>query len=189
MMIVGTLPFNDINESNTVFRILDVKYPVPEWASSGFCDLVARVLVRCARAMTQCCRARRRDMEQRLTGEDVAAHAWLASLDGSSDASVRPAALSRRHPPPQWLASLRTPAALPELTAEQHEAVLTTMTRNSMDRKEILEALAANHYDAITSTYYLLAQREVGRRMRLLRSPRCAAATGNQSSNRRRRCE
>ena len=47
MMIVGTLPFTDLNESNTVFRILDVKYIVPDWATDGFRDLVARVLVRC----------------------------------------------------------------------------------------------------------------------------------------------
>ena len=51
---------------------------------------------------------------------------------------------------------------MPTLSAEQHDAVLNIMCQNDMDRKTILESLSTNHYDHITSTYYLLAQRIVG---------------------------
>jgi hypothetical protein len=46
MMIVGKLPFQDHNESSTVFKILDVNYVMPDYASPGFRDLVAKILVR-----------------------------------------------------------------------------------------------------------------------------------------------
>jgi hypothetical protein len=52
---------------------------------------------------------------------------------------------------------------MPSLTAEEHEAILVTMTAagENMDRKTIIDALSSNHYDHITSTYFLLAQRQV----------------------------
>ena len=50
---------------------------------------------------------------------------------------------------------------MPTLTPEQHDAVLAIMCQNDMDRKTILESLSTNHYDHVTSTYYLLAQRIV----------------------------
>ena len=53
MMIVGTLPFQDHNESSTVFKILDVAYVVPDFVTQGFRDLISQILVRSARAGSQ----------------------------------------------------------------------------------------------------------------------------------------
>ena len=168
MMMVGTLPFQDHNESSTVFKILDVSYSVPEYCAAGFRDLLGKILVRCVcgkrgRSMTSLLYCR--DIEKRLTGQGIAAHRWLASLDGSLGASVRDRcrapSLLRSHAL-QWLGAIKaSTTAVPELSMDQQENVLQTMVSNDMDRKTILDALAANHYDHITSTYYLLAQREV----------------------------
>jgi serine/threonine protein kinase len=46
MMIVGHLPFQDHNESSTVFKILDVNYTLPDYVTPGFRDLITKILVR-----------------------------------------------------------------------------------------------------------------------------------------------
>ncbi len=48
MMVVGELPFQDHSDTSTVFKILDVKYPIPDYMTQSCQDLIAAMLVRYA---------------------------------------------------------------------------------------------------------------------------------------------
>lgn len=47
MIIAGALPFQESNDSETLIKILEVVYEVPDFVSEECADLLSKVLVRC----------------------------------------------------------------------------------------------------------------------------------------------
>lgn len=86
---------------------------------------------------------------------EILEHPWLAT--GAAAAKQR-AALAEPCPT----------AARQQLTPEEHEGILRTMDEAGMARELVLKALEANDFDYLTSTYCLLAEREIRRRTRSL---------------------
>ena len=46
MIVVGALPFQEANDSETLIKILEVVYDVPEFVSDDCADLLSKMLVR-----------------------------------------------------------------------------------------------------------------------------------------------
>eukprot|EP00042_Codosiga_hollandica_P050168 m.594258 g.594258 ORF g.594258 m.594258 type:complete len:535 (+) comp58029_c0_seq1:317-1921(+) len=130
IMVVGVLPFQDHSDNSTVFKILDVKYTIPGTVSKDCQDLISRML--------------KRDIEQRATITDIAAHPWVVGDDPDGAA---------------WIDRINQTDDRP-LRAEEKEEVLRIMSDNDMNREEILASLESSDYDYMSSTFHLLAQRQ-----------------------------
>ncbi|XP_039209540.1 SNF-related serine/threonine-protein kinase-like isoform X1 [Crotalus tigris] len=129
MLVCGHPPFQEANDSETLTMILDCRYVIPSGISLLCADLIAQML--------------QRDPKQRASLELIENHPWLQGVDPSpASRSLLPLTSHRR------------------VLAEEHETIIQTMMCGHIaDRETIEESLEAKHYNHITATYFLLAER------------------------------
>ena len=65
MLVVGRLPFQEANDSETLTMIMDVKYTIPNEISKPCRDLISKLLVRYP--------------ENRATLQQIQTHPWLVN--------------------------------------------------------------------------------------------------------------
>ncbi|XP_070616684.1 SNF-related serine/threonine-protein kinase-like [Erythrolamprus reginae] len=129
MLVCGHPPFQEANDSETLTMILDCRYVIPSGISRLCADLIAQML--------------QRDPKQRSSLEVIENHLWLQGVDPSpASHSLLPLTSHRR------------------VSEEEHEIIIQTMMCGHIaDRETIQEALEAKHYNHVTATYFLLAER------------------------------
>ncbi|XP_076800078.1 uncharacterized protein LOC143445102 [Clavelina lepadiformis] len=132
MLVSGVAPFNEANDSETLINIMDCRYTMMDHVSKDCQDLIQRMIIR--------------EPSERIALSDIVIHPWL---NGAK--SLRRA---RRNSTPILVRN-----SIPD---DLHEEILSTMCKaNLADREEILKALDEDRYDHITSTYFLLAERDL----------------------------
>lgn len=87
-----------------------------------------------------------REPQDRARMDAIRVHPWLATVQ--PDKSVIAGTARYEH-------------GRPVLTKEQHEAVMSTMKKGGFTAAAVQEAFRGRTYDYITSTFCLLAEREV----------------------------
>jgi len=142
MLVCGSAPFQEANDSETLTMIMDCKYSFPSHISSQCRSLISRML--------------QREPESRASLEDILTDAWLeipaaaapggdAAAAAAADSSFMLPLVSRQH-----------------LKDEDHANILQKMVAGAIASKdEIIEALDRNEYNHITATYFLLAERKL----------------------------
>ncbi|XP_071451407.1 SNF-related serine/threonine-protein kinase [Hetaerina americana] len=138
MLVCGTAPFQEANDSETLTMIMDCKFTVPNHVSLPCKRLIQRMLIR--------------EPERRATLEEIASDPWLCEgdVEGGGDGSGTAAAdflplISREH-----------------VSEEDHALIIQKMVNGKIAAKEeILEALDKNEYNHVTATYFLLAERKL----------------------------
>nr|XP_056718457.1 SNF-related serine/threonine-protein kinase-like [Euleptes europaea] len=129
MLVCGQPPFQEANDSETLTMILDCRYTIPSHVSSQCADLISQML--------------QRNPLQRASLEQIENHPWLQGVDPS--------------PASRYLLPLTSHKRVSE---EEHDIIIQAMMcGNIADRETIQEALEANHYNHVTATYFLLAER------------------------------
>ncbi|XP_015263891.1 PREDICTED: SNF-related serine/threonine-protein kinase-like [Gekko japonicus] len=129
MLVCGQPPFQEANDSETLTMILDCRYTIPSHVSSQCADLISQML--------------QRNPQQRASLEQIENHPWLQGVDPS--------------PASRYLLPLTSHKRVSE---EEHDIIIQAMMcGNIADRETIQEALEANHYNHVTATYFLLAER------------------------------
>ncbi|XP_054856366.1 SNF-related serine/threonine-protein kinase-like [Eublepharis macularius] len=129
MLVCGQPPFQEANDSETLTMILDCRYTIPSHVSSPCADLISQML--------------QRNPQQRASLEQIENHPWLQGVDPS--------------PASRYLLPLTSHKRVSE---EEHGIIIQAMMcGNIADRETIQEALEANHYNHVTATYFLLAER------------------------------
>ncbi|XP_077166144.1 serine/threonine-protein kinase MARK1-like [Paroedura picta] len=129
MLVCGQPPFQEANDSETLTMILDCRYAIPSHVSSQCADLISQML--------------QRNPQQRASLEQIETHPWLQGVDPS--------------PASRYLLPLTSHKRVSE---EEHGIIIQAMMcGNIADRETIQEALEANHYNHVTATYFLLAER------------------------------
>eukprot|EP00045_Choanoeca_perplexa_P011703 m.124979 g.124979 ORF g.124979 m.124979 type:complete len:636 (+) comp15729_c0_seq1:262-2169(+) len=134
MMVTGHLPFQEHNDSLTIIKIMDVKYALPEYLSQECGDLIGKLLLK--------------EPQARARMADIKSHPWLRTAQPDRSVAATTAHYENGRP---------------VLTKEQHEAVMATMKKGGFTAAAVHEAFKARTYDYITSTYCLLAEREIRR--------------------------
>jgi len=134
MLVCGTAPFQEANDSETLTMIMDCKYSFPSHISQKCKSLISRML--------------QREPEVRASLEDIVNDTWLIEdTDGEgsiSEFEIFPL-VAREH-----------------LTEEEHSSVLQKMVNGSIaHRDDIIASLDRNEYNHITATYFLLAERKL----------------------------
>ncbi|KAH8233354.1 hypothetical protein KR026_007236 [Drosophila bipectinata] len=155
MLVCGQAPFEKANDSETLTMIMDCKYTVPSHVSTDCRNLIASMLVR--------------DPKKRATVEEIAASAWLKSID-EPDGTTNASGTTEHFLP---LVSRE------QLGEEDHAFIIQKMINgNIASKEEILQALDKNKYNHITATYFLLAElrlrrrrEELAQKQRLLNDP------------------
>lgn len=139
MLVCGTAPFQEANDSETLTMIMDCKYSFPSHISQQCKSLISRML--------------QRQPEVRASLEDIVHDPWLEEGEETVDGQVvkgipedaRIPLVSREH-----------------LTDEEHSSVLQRMVNGAIaHRDDIIAALDRNEYNHITATYFLLAERKL----------------------------
>lgn len=134
MLVCGTAPFQEANDSETLTMIMDCKYSFPSHITQQCKSLISRML--------------QREPEVRASLEDIVQDSWLFEEnfeDSSLPEEERFPLVSREH-----------------LTDEEHSSVLQRMVNGSIGlREDIISALDRNEYNHITATYFLLAERKL----------------------------
>ncbi|RXG70441.1 SNF-related serine/threonine-protein kinase, partial [Armadillidium vulgare] len=146
MLVVGRAPFQEANDSETLTRIMDCEYTIPDHVSKPCrnniewttvlkalqeLDLIAKMLIR--------------DPQRRATLEDIANDEWLMSESPEMNIADMLPLVSRQH-----------------LTEEDHAHIIHKMVAGAIaSMEEILDALDKNEYNHITATYFLLAERKL----------------------------
>ncbi|KAH7697052.1 CAMK/CAMKL/SNRK protein kinase, partial [Aphelenchoides avenae] len=67
MLVIGRLPFQETNDSETLTKILDCKYSIPDYVSQSCKQLISRMLVR--------------DPEKRATLHEIVQSPWVTAGD------------------------------------------------------------------------------------------------------------
>ncbi|XP_036366985.1 serine/threonine-protein kinase par-1 isoform X3 [Octopus sinensis] len=132
MLVCGTPPFYEANDSETLTMIMDCKYKFPGHVSKDCQSLISSMLIR--------------EPNQRASLEQIMNHAWLKSGDVPySNISVNIPLLSR---------SL--------VSADDHAYIVERMIEGRMATKEeIALSLEKDSYDHIAATYYLMIERRL----------------------------
>ncbi|XP_073425148.1 SNF-related serine/threonine-protein kinase isoform X1 [Dendrobates tinctorius] len=129
MLVCGTPPFQEANDSETLTMIMDCKYTVPKHVSKGCKDLITRML--------------QRDPKRRASLEEIENHPWLQGVDPS--------------PATKYNIPLVSYKNLSE--EEHNSIIQRMVLGDIADRDAIVDALETNKYNHITATYFLLAER------------------------------
>lgn len=136
MLVCGTPPFQEANDSETLTMIMDCKYHVPPHVPLDCKSLINKML--------------QRDPSRRATLHEIVNDSWLA---GDADWNVglpvmKDALVTTQH-----------------LSPEDQDAVIDRMVEgNIAPRHEIVKFLREDEYNHVTATYYLLAERVLSRR-------------------------
>uniref|UniRef100_A0A8C5QUU2 SNF-related serine/threonine-protein kinase n=1 Tax=Leptobrachium leishanense TaxID=445787 RepID=A0A8C5QUU2_9ANUR len=129
MLVCGTPPFQEANDSETLTMIMDCKYTVPKHVSKECKDLITRML--------------QRDPKRRASLEEIENHPWLQGVDPS--------------PATKYNIPLVSYKNLSE--EEHNGIIQRMVLGDIADRDAIVDALETNKYNHITATYFLLAER------------------------------
>ncbi|XP_056376190.1 SNF-related serine/threonine-protein kinase isoform X2 [Hyla sarda] len=129
MLVCGTPPFQEANDSETLTMIMDCKYTVPKHVSRECKDLITRML--------------QRDPKRRASLEEIENHPWLQGVDPS--------------PATKYNIPLVSYKNLSE--EEHNSIIQRMVLGDIADRDAIVDALETNKYNHITATYFLLAER------------------------------
>lgn len=129
MLVCGTPPFQEANDSETLTMIMDCKYTVPLHVSKECKDLITQML--------------QRDPKRRASLEEIENHPWLQGVDPS--------------PATKYNIPLVSYKNLSE--EEHNSIIQRMVLGDIADRDNIIEALETNKYNHITATYFLLAER------------------------------
>ncbi|XP_040289368.1 SNF-related serine/threonine-protein kinase [Bufo bufo] len=129
MLVCGTPPFQEANDSETLTMIMDCKYTVPKHVSKECKDLITRML--------------QRDPKRRASLEEIENHPWLQGVDPS--------------PATKYNIPLVSYKNLSE--EEHNSIIQRMVLGDIADRDAIVDALETNKYNHITATYFLLAER------------------------------
>ncbi|XP_055955475.1 SNF-related serine/threonine-protein kinase-like isoform X4 [Patella vulgata] len=133
MLVCGTPPFQEANDSETLTMIMDCKYKVPSSISTACQQLISRMLIR--------------EPSKRANLGEILNNPWLAyGLEYGVDYMPSNVPLiSREH-----------------ISDEDHDYVIQKMVEGKIGSKdEILESLEKDGYDHIAATYYLLVERRL----------------------------
>ncbi|TRY76929.1 hypothetical protein TCAL_10621 [Tigriopus californicus] len=135
MLVCGSAPFQEANDSETLTMIMDCKYTFPKHISSQCRSLISRML--------------QRNPDARSSLMDIVEDPWLgggADEEGNAIPTIQQLPLvSREH-----------------LTEEEHAYILKKMESGKIaPRDEIIHSLDMNEYNHITATYFLLAERKL----------------------------
>ncbi|CAH8438189.1 unnamed protein product [Heterobilharzia americana] len=134
MLVSGSLPFQETNDSETLTKIMDCDYSMPSHLSPECKRLISRLLIR--------------DPQKRAHLDDIVQDDWLR-IDGE-DLPIELFSvplISREH-----------------LSFEDHMEILSKMAEGKLASvEEIQSTLDRNEYNHIAATYYLLAERKLKR--------------------------
>ncbi|XP_025114695.1 SNF-related serine/threonine-protein kinase-like isoform X3 [Pomacea canaliculata] len=131
MLVVGSPPFQEANDSETLTMIMDCKYRVPSHISDSCRGLISSML--------------QRDPAHRATLSQIMDHSWL------NDGDMTPVVSS--------CMPLITREMISE--EEQNYIVQKMVEGKIATHEEIMLSLEKNSYDHITATYYLLIERRL----------------------------
>lgn len=129
MLVCGTPPFQEANDSETLTMIMDCKYTVPKHVSKECKDLITRML--------------QRDPKRRASLEEIENHPWLQGVDPSPATKYNIPLVSYKNLSDE----------------EHNSIIQRMVLGDIADRDAIVDALETNKYNHITATYFLLAER------------------------------
>ncbi|XP_075443172.1 SNF-related serine/threonine-protein kinase [Ascaphus truei] len=129
MLVCGTPPFQEANDSETLTMIMDCKYTVPIHVSKECKDLITRML--------------QRDPKRRASLEEIENHPWLQGVDPSPATKYNIPLVSYKNLSDE----------------EHNSIIQRMVLGDIADRDAIVDALETNKYNHITATYFLLAER------------------------------
>eukprot|EP00794_Sanderia_malayensis_P018867 gene18867-20767_t len=136
MMVCGTGPFSHINDSETLTKIMDCKYYVPEHLSTECKRLISRMLVR--------------EPSKRATLDSIYHDPWMSHVVTEEETEG-----TAQEP---LISDIR-------VTPDLHLMILQRMESGDIaHRDEIQTSLEADNYDHITATYFLIAERLLRKR-------------------------
>ncbi|CAI2737528.1 unnamed protein product [Dicrocoelium dendriticum] len=135
MLVCGRLPFQELNDSETLTKIMDCDYTIPDYLSPECVSLIRRLLIR--------------DPNTRAGLDDVLQADWL-QLDDSDHFPIE---------------VFSVPLVSREcLSFEDHMEILSRMSEGHLASvEEIQSTLDRNEYNHIAATYFLLAERKLKR--------------------------
>ncbi|GAA30506.2 SNF-related serine/threonine-protein kinase [Clonorchis sinensis] len=135
MLVCGRLPFQEVTDSETVTKIMDCDYTIPDYLSPECKRLISRLLVR--------------EPEKRAHLDDVLLADWLKPCE-SDELPIE---------------MFSVPLVSREcLSFEDHMEILSKMSEGQLATvEEIQSTLDRNEYNHIAATYYLLAERKLKR--------------------------
>ncbi|KAA3670439.1 SNF related kinase, partial [Paragonimus westermani] len=135
MLVCGRLPFQEVNDSETVMKIMDCDYTIPDYLSPDCARLISRLLIR--------------EPEKRAHLDDILQAEWL-KVDRDDELPID-----------LFSVPLVSRECLP---FEDHMEILTKMSEGQLATvEEIQSTLDRNEYNHIAATYYLLAERKLKR--------------------------
>eukprot|EP00039_Didymoeca_costata_P030096 m.27878 g.27878 ORF g.27878 m.27878 type:complete len:611 (+) comp7947_c0_seq2:351-2183(+) len=140
MLLTGRLPFQEVNDSETLIKILEANYSTPESISYECSDLLRNILVR--------------DPEQRLSMKEVSEHAWLRESDDSDEPELN-------FDIPAEEEGVKNDLMETFNDKDLHDRVVTILdTQAGISKAEIEEALKSKKYDYVASTYHLVLEQQ-----------------------------
>jgi len=139
MMVCGKGPFNHANDSETLTKIMDCDYELPDELTNECKSLISRMLVRLP--------------YKRASLDSIVDDQWLHIGENEEIEKLI-------SPPTKPLISEI------HISKEIHLAVLQKMEMGKVASREVIEkSLQDNHYDHVTATYFLIAERILKRRL------------------------
>ncbi|THD27692.1 SNF serine/threonine-protein kinase [Fasciola hepatica] len=134
MLVCGRLPFQETNDSETLTKIMDCEYTIPDYLSSECANLIQRLLIR--------------DPAKRAHLDDVLQADWLRIDDDDLPIELFSVPLVSRE----------------YLSFEDHMEILSKMSEGQLATVDEIQAtLDRNEYNHIAATYFLLAERKLKR--------------------------
>ncbi|XP_021943903.1 SNF-related serine/threonine-protein kinase [Folsomia candida] len=130
-LVTGHPPFQEANDSETLTMIMDVKYKIPPTVSMECADLIKKMLQRLP--------------EKRISIFDIQNHEWIRGWAEEGEQGEGETPLINKY----------------KLTLGEREKIIQQMIEGGVVKGEeqVVDSLATNAYNYITSTYYLLAER------------------------------
>lgn len=135
MIVVGALPFQEANDSETLIKILEVVYDVPEFVSDDCADLLSKMLVR--------------EPSERLSIKEIAAHPWLRPCINEQELS-------------EINGTMEGAAKKIQVSKSLHDRVVLVLDREAgISKAQVDESLKKETYDYVASTYYLVLEQQI----------------------------
>lgn len=134
MLVCGRLPFQETNDSETLTKIMDCEYTIPDFLSPECANLIQRLLIR--------------DPSKRAHLDDVLQADWLRIDHDDLPIELFSVPLVSREC----------------LSFEDHMEILSKMSEGQLATVDEIQAtLDRNEYNHIAATYFLLAERKLKR--------------------------
>mmetsp|Transcript_5966 Transcript_5966/g.15196 ORF Transcript_5966/g.15196 Transcript_5966/m.15196 type:complete len:765 (-) Transcript_5966:54-2348(-) len=158
MLLCYDHPFQGHDENDTLYRIMDVRYKFPDKAGPEFRDLVDKMIQKEPRERIELTMVEEHEwMQDEKSGQSAVA-LWRERekvFKFGNEAVASGDALS------QSISSL--------MTKEEHKSVVTQMCQFDIAESDIDAALVEGSYNYVSSTYCLLAEKQLKMRKRARR--------------------